>query len=65
MSNQHMKITIIHVCTGELQAGINKTLEAFEEVLQLYQSGPHLDNLPPALLRGRSLVPLPLDSGVY
>ncbi|XP_062326248.1 extracellular tyrosine-protein kinase PKDCC [Osmerus eperlanus] len=42
--------------TGELQAGINKTLEAFEEVLQLYQSGPHLDNLPPALLRDYSVM---------
>lgn len=36
--------------TGELKADINETLEAFEELLSQYQSGGHLDALPPALL---------------
>ncbi|XP_061896463.1 extracellular tyrosine-protein kinase PKDCC [Entelurus aequoreus] len=40
--------------TGELNAGINETLEAFELILHLYQSGLHLDNVPPSLLANYS-----------
>lgn len=43
------------VCLGELKADINRTLEAFEHILSLYQSGLHLDNLPPSIIRGRLL----------
>uniref|UniRef100_A0A4W6FEL3 Protein kinase domain containing, cytoplasmic b n=1 Tax=Lates calcarifer TaxID=8187 RepID=A0A4W6FEL3_LATCA len=41
--------------TGELKADINQTLEAFEHILLLYKSGLHLDNLPPSIIRGKSL----------
>ncbi|KAM8833927.1 extracellular tyrosine-protein kinase PKDCC [Synchiropus picturatus] len=37
--------------TGELKADINQTLEAFERILLLYQSGLHLDNLPPSITK--------------
>ncbi|XP_061552246.1 extracellular tyrosine-protein kinase PKDCC [Phycodurus eques] len=37
--------------TGELKADINETLDAFEHILHLYQSGLHLDKLPPSVLR--------------
>ncbi|XP_023209090.1 LOW QUALITY PROTEIN: extracellular tyrosine-protein kinase PKDCC [Xiphophorus maculatus] len=37
--------------TGELKADINQTLEAFEQILLLYKSGLHLDNLHPSALR--------------
>ncbi|XP_044021955.1 extracellular tyrosine-protein kinase PKDCC [Siniperca chuatsi] len=37
--------------TGELKADINQTLEAFENILLLYKSGLHLDNLPPSIIR--------------
>ncbi|XP_022077243.1 extracellular tyrosine-protein kinase PKDCC [Acanthochromis polyacanthus] len=37
--------------TGELKADINQTLEAFERILLLYQSGLHLDNLPPSVVK--------------
>ncbi|XP_077477318.1 extracellular tyrosine-protein kinase PKDCC [Stigmatopora argus] len=37
--------------TGELKADINETLDAFEHILQLYQSGLHLDKLPTSALR--------------
>ncbi|XP_060735280.1 extracellular tyrosine-protein kinase PKDCC [Tachysurus vachellii] len=32
--------------TGELKHSVNKTLEAFEEVLDVYRSGLHLQNIP-------------------
>ncbi|XP_056447137.1 extracellular tyrosine-protein kinase PKDCC [Gadus chalcogrammus] len=37
--------------TGELRADINQTLGSFEEILLLYKSGLHLDNLPPSIIR--------------
>ncbi|XP_052010026.1 extracellular tyrosine-protein kinase PKDCC-like [Xyrauchen texanus] len=37
--------------TGGLKQSINETLIAFEEVLHLYQSGQHLQNLPPFITR--------------
>ncbi|KAJ3613095.1 hypothetical protein NHX12_019351 [Muraenolepis orangiensis] len=37
--------------TGELRADINQTLGAFEQILLLYKSGLHLDNLPPSIIR--------------
>lgn len=42
--------------TGELKADINQTLEAFEHILLLYQSGSHLDNLPPSITRDYTLM---------
>uniref|UniRef100_A0A8C2EH96 Extracellular tyrosine-protein kinase PKDCC n=1 Tax=Cyprinus carpio TaxID=7962 RepID=A0A8C2EH96_CYPCA len=37
--------------TGELKQSINETLVAFEEVLHMYKSGLHLENLPPSITR--------------
>ncbi|XP_054653416.1 extracellular tyrosine-protein kinase PKDCC [Dunckerocampus dactyliophorus] len=42
--------------TGELKADINETLGAFEHILRLYQSGLHLDNMPPSLLADYSMM---------
>ncbi|KAM9777805.1 extracellular tyrosine-protein kinase PKDCC [Neosynchiropus ocellatus] len=42
--------------TGELKADINQTLEAFERILLLYQSGLHLDNLPPSITKDYSVM---------
>uniref|UniRef100_A0A3B5LSC1 Uncharacterized protein n=1 Tax=Xiphophorus couchianus TaxID=32473 RepID=A0A3B5LSC1_9TELE len=47
--------------TGELKADINQTLEAFEQILLLYKSGLHLDNLHPSALRDMS----PSGNGEY
>ncbi|XP_052386448.1 extracellular tyrosine-protein kinase PKDCC-like [Carassius gibelio] len=37
--------------TGDLKQSINETLVAFEEVLHMYKSGLHLENLPPSVTR--------------
>ncbi|XP_073683535.1 extracellular tyrosine-protein kinase PKDCC [Garra rufa] len=37
--------------TGDLKQGINETLVNFEEVLHVYKSGLHLENLPPSITR--------------
>ncbi|XP_036065739.1 extracellular tyrosine-protein kinase PKDCC isoform X2 [Oryzias melastigma] len=37
--------------TGELKADVNQTLEAFEHILHLYESGLHLDDIPASILR--------------
>uniref|UniRef100_A0A8C1WLZ7 Extracellular tyrosine-protein kinase PKDCC n=1 Tax=Cyprinus carpio TaxID=7962 RepID=A0A8C1WLZ7_CYPCA len=37
--------------TGDLKQSINETLVAFEEVLHMYKSGLHLENLPPSITR--------------
>ncbi|XP_028845698.1 extracellular tyrosine-protein kinase PKDCC [Denticeps clupeoides] len=37
--------------TGELKKGIASTLEAFEEILHIFKSGHHLENLPPLVIR--------------
>ncbi|XP_014062505.2 extracellular tyrosine-protein kinase PKDCC isoform X1 [Salmo salar] len=37
--------------TGEMKGDVDDTLEAFEDVLHLYKSGIHLDNMPPSLIR--------------
>ncbi|AWP16473.1 putative protein kinase domain-containing protein cytoplasmic [Scophthalmus maximus] len=42
--------------TGELKADINQTLEAFEQILLLYKSGLHLDNLPPSIIRDYTVI---------
>ncbi|XP_076834936.1 extracellular tyrosine-protein kinase PKDCC [Brachyhypopomus gauderio] len=36
--------------TGELKQSINKTLEAFEEVLHVYKSGLYLQNMAPSII---------------
>ncbi|XP_066540259.1 extracellular tyrosine-protein kinase PKDCC [Hoplias malabaricus] len=36
--------------TGELKQSVNETLGAFEEVLHVYKSGLHLQNLPPSIM---------------
>ncbi|KAF5899581.1 extracellular tyrosine-protein kinase PKDCC-like, partial [Clarias magur] len=36
--------------TGELKHGVNKTLEAFEEVLRVYKSGLHLQHMPSSVI---------------
>uniref|UniRef100_A0A674AHJ5 Protein kinase domain containing, cytoplasmic b n=1 Tax=Salmo trutta TaxID=8032 RepID=A0A674AHJ5_SALTR len=41
--------------TGEDWSDVDDTLEAFEDVLHLYKSGIHLDNMPPSLIRGNVL----------
>uniref|UniRef100_A0A3Q2Z1C9 Extracellular tyrosine-protein kinase PKDCC n=1 Tax=Hippocampus comes TaxID=109280 RepID=A0A3Q2Z1C9_HIPCM len=46
----HLVARIMNV-TGELKANINETLDAFEHILHLYQSGLHLDKLPSSVLR--------------
>nr|XP_023850709.1 extracellular tyrosine-protein kinase PKDCC-like [Salvelinus alpinus] len=37
--------------TGEMKGDVDDTLEAFEDLLHLYKSGIHLDNIPPSLIR--------------
>ncbi|KAI5616817.1 extracellular tyrosine-protein kinase PKDCC [Silurus asotus] len=37
--------------TADLKHSVNKTLEAFEEVLEVYKSGLHLQNLPSSLIK--------------
>ncbi|XP_052436028.1 extracellular tyrosine-protein kinase PKDCC [Carassius gibelio] len=37
--------------TGDLKQSINETTVAFEEVLHMYKSGLHLENLPPSITR--------------
>ncbi|TSN67132.1 Extracellular tyrosine-protein kinase PKDCC [Bagarius yarrelli] len=37
--------------TGELRHSVNKTLEAFEEVLHVYRSGLHLQNMPSSAIK--------------
>ncbi|KAK6478823.1 extracellular tyrosine-protein kinase PKDCC-like [Huso huso] len=37
--------------TGDLSSGINKTLEAFQEILHLYKSGQYLQNVSSSLLK--------------
>ncbi|XP_072545802.1 extracellular tyrosine-protein kinase PKDCC [Salminus brasiliensis] len=37
--------------TGELKKNVKETLEAFEEVLHVYKSGLHLQNLPPSVIK--------------
>ncbi|XP_016400101.1 extracellular tyrosine-protein kinase PKDCC-like [Sinocyclocheilus rhinocerous] len=37
--------------TGDMKQSMNKTLVAFEEVLHMYKSGLHLENLPPSITR--------------
>ncbi|XP_015194749.2 extracellular tyrosine-protein kinase PKDCC [Lepisosteus oculatus] len=63
---QHLIDNIMN-STGELRSGINETLEGFEEILQMYKSGRYLNNLPPSLLRGYTLVKgkRPVDSVDY
>uniref|UniRef100_A0A4W5KC25 Uncharacterized protein n=1 Tax=Hucho hucho TaxID=62062 RepID=A0A4W5KC25_9TELE len=39
------------VSPGEMKGDVDDTLEAFEDVLHLYMSGMHLDNMPPSLIR--------------
>ncbi|XP_061157428.1 extracellular tyrosine-protein kinase PKDCC [Syngnathus typhle] len=46
----HLVQNIMNV-TGELKADINETLDAFENILDLYKSGLHLDKLPSSILR--------------
>lgn len=43
------------VSPGEMKGDVDDTLEAFEDVLHLYKSGIHLDNMPPSLIRGNVL----------
>nr|XP_057946300.1 extracellular tyrosine-protein kinase PKDCC [Doryrhamphus excisus]XP_057946301.1 extracellular tyrosine-protein kinase PKDCC [Doryrhamphus excisus] len=49
--------------TGELKANMNETLETFEHILHLYQSGLHLDNMPPSLLADYSVMSNMTTSG--
>ncbi|XP_068195707.1 extracellular tyrosine-protein kinase PKDCC [Antennarius striatus] len=49
--------------TGELKADINQTLEAFENILLLYKSGLHLDNMPPSIIRDYTLMRGMVTSG--
>ncbi|CAL8286911.1 unnamed protein product [Lota lota] len=42
--------------TGELRADINQTLDSFEQILLLYKSGLHLDNLPPSIITGYTVM---------
>ncbi|XP_036450021.1 extracellular tyrosine-protein kinase PKDCC [Colossoma macropomum] len=37
--------------TGELKHNVNETLEAFEEVLHVFKSGLHLQNMPPSIIK--------------
>ncbi|XP_068608475.1 extracellular tyrosine-protein kinase PKDCC [Brachionichthys hirsutus] len=49
--------------TGELKADINQTLEAFENILLLYKSGLHLDNMPQSMIRDYTLMRGMVTSG--
>ncbi|KAI4872251.1 hypothetical protein NFI96_034403 [Prochilodus magdalenae] len=42
--------------TGELKDSVNETLEAFEEVLQVYKSGLHLQNVLPSIIKEYAVV---------
>lgn len=42
--------------TGELKYSVNKTLEAFEELLHVYKSGQHLQNLPSSVIKGKTVL---------
>ncbi|XP_051578689.1 extracellular tyrosine-protein kinase PKDCC-like [Myxocyprinus asiaticus] len=53
-----LKPLIHHIMnsTRDLKQSINETLIAFEEVLHMYQSGLHLENLPPSITRDYTLL---------
>lgn len=40
---------------GELKHSVNKTLETFEEVLDVYRSGLHLQNMPSSAINGKTI----------
>lgn len=40
---------------GELKHTVNKTLEAFEEVLLVYKSGLHLQDMPSSAIKGKTV----------
>lgn len=40
---------------GELKHSVNKTLEAFEEVLGVYRSGLHLGYMPSSAINGKTI----------
>ncbi|KAL7861889.1 hypothetical protein SRHO_G00133300 [Serrasalmus rhombeus] len=42
--------------TGELKHSVNETLEAFEEVLHVFKSGLHLQNMPPSIIKEYAVV---------
>lgn len=42
--------------TGELKHSVNKTLEAFEEILHVYKSGLHLQNIPSSIIKGKTVL---------
>lgn len=42
--------------TGELKHSVNKTLEAFEEVLRVYKSGLHLQQMPSSVIKGKRVL---------
>lgn len=42
--------------TGELKHSVNKTLEAFEEILHVYKSGLHLQKIPSSIIKGKTVL---------